>query len=189
MQDILSTLQRHINAQFTDEMGQPMSAQSARAIHRFSEDIKGANEFIGALQSASIALKKLLKLAQSVDIQSQDIQIAQVKSAMQEIINNTSFMGVKLFDTQLHTHLNTKTYTITIDNPMSLCESTSHTPSCANTPMDSFISYVEEKTNEITQMLLDLSEALIEPTNPKQENGYNFEEFNPQAFTQMVKGR
>ena len=47
----------------------------------------------------------------------------------------------------------------------------------------------EEKTNEITQMLLDLSEALIEPTNPKQENGYNFEEFNPQAFTQMFKGR
>ncbi|MCX2716280.1 flagellar FLiS export co-chaperone [Helicobacter sp. MIT 21-1697] len=189
MQDILSTLHRHINTQFTEEMGQSIPMPSAKAIHRFSEDIKGANEFIGALQSASVALKKILKLAQSVDIQSQEIQIAQVKSAMQEIIDNTSFMGVKLFGTQLHTHLHTKTYTITIENPMPLCEGTSHTSSCANPSMDTLISYVEEKANEITQMLLDLSEALSEPTNAKQENSYNFEEFNPQAFAQMFKGR
>lgn len=63
-----------------------------------------------------------------------------------------------------------------------------------NTALDTqeaFIAYIEEKSQEITQLLLALSDALVESsTQPNtQSNGnYNFNEFNAKAFSQMLKG-
>ncbi len=59
MADILSTFQKHINEHFDAQE----LVTSPSSIHKFGEDIKGANEFIGALQSASVSLKKILKIA------------------------------------------------------------------------------------------------------------------------------
>ncbi|MCH5313182.1 MAG: hypothetical protein J1E28_02105 [Helicobacter sp.] len=177
MQDMLSTFQKHIGVHFET----PRESYTAVAIHKFGEDIKGANEFIGALQSASSALKKILKIAQNTSVQ--DIQ--NIKASMQEIIENASFMGVGLFDTRLDTSLNGITYTLSVESPLSLCvlksaESLDAESSFVEVDMSAVVAYVEEKMQEISQMLMTLSDALTEP-NPV--------EFDPAQFAQMLKGR
>lgn len=170
MQDMLSTFQKHI--------GEPFPTQE-RSLHKFSEDIKGANEFIGALQSASVALKKILKNAQ--ENANQSVQ------AIQEIVQSASFMGVKLFDTHFSTRLNGKTYELSIDSPLPLIPQDIATESSADSvnPLCNLIAYVEDKSLEIAQMLICLSEALSEPS----QSQYDFNSFNPQAFAQMLKGK
>lgn len=191
--DILSTLQKHIGTlegvptqNLATQSGIHTSASmplSSVSIHKFGEDIKGANEFIGALQSASLKLKKLLNLAQSIDSQSQETQAIQVESSMQKLIDESSFMGVKLFDTELSTSLGGVSYSIVIDSPMPLITTQKHT-------MSDCISYLEEKSLEIAQMLLTLSEALTAPISPNaQDMAFDFENINAGALAQMFKGR
>ena len=198
--DILSTLQKHIGtlegafesmptqnlASSTQGSAhaKPLSSVplSSLSIHKFGEDIKGANEFIGALQSASLKLKKLLNLAQSLDSQSSIEQQNELKASMNELLDSASFMGVKLFGTSLSTSLGGKSYEIAMDNPMPLFN--------ANGSMSDFIAYVEEKSLEVAQMLLTLSEALTEPLTPKSaDSQFDFENVNAGALAQMFKGR
>lgn len=153
--DILSTLQKHIGV--IEDMPKHSKPCSSIHIHKFSEDMKGANEFIGALQSASVVLKKILKLAQSVDSQSESIQIAQ--SAIQELVTNASFMELPLFDSNLNATLNGTTYSLVIDNPMPLCADYLNA-------MNNLIAYTEEKILELNEMLSRFSEALTEPITP-----------------------
>lgn len=178
MQDIIATMQKHINKQFSqDSMPYTPCESTQQSIHKFSEDIKGANEFIGALQTANVACKKILKLAQNLPENN-------LLQDLQEIIDNSAFMGVKLFNTQLSTTLNATTYTFCIDNPMPLLQEKD-----SNT-QEAFIAYIEEKSQEITQLLLTLSDALVESTQSSTQTsgGYNFNEFNAKAFSQMLKG-
>ena len=188
--DILSTFQKHIGSiegmqDITPAVGQKTSESlSAKHIHRFGEDIKGANEFIGAMQSASVALKKILKLAQNIDLEhTQDLQISQAKGEIEQIIQNASFISVPLFDTELETRFNGEHYRSTIENPMPLFKTSQDIPT--------LIAYLEEKNNEITQMLLKLSDALTEPTfSPSsQTSQYDFNHFNAQDFTRLFKGQ
>ncbi|MDE7235648.1 flagellar FLiS export co-chaperone [Helicobacter japonicus] len=174
MQDMLSTFQKHIGAHFDA----PSEAYTKNAIHKFGEDIKGANEFIGALQSASVALRKILKIAKDTTIQ----DVCNIKASVQEVINNASFMGIELFDTRLDTTLNGITYTFVVENPLPLCKDTGNADSVEfqEIDMNPVISYVEEKLQEISQMLLALSETLTEPNPPA---------FNPAQFAQMLKGK
>lgn len=190
MRDMLSTFQKHIGKHHIDaafEVGSRIHTPSG--IHKFSEDIKGANEFIGALQSASVVLKKILKVAQSVNTQG----LHSVRSHIENIIANASFMGVALFDTQLDMHFNAKTYTFSIDNPLSLCPNVDSADSMESTcevDMSAFIGYVEEKGIEIAQILIEVSEAISEPSSEQYEQEqYSFDTFNPAQFTQMFKGR
>lgn len=184
MADILSTFQKHINEHFDAQE----LVTSPSSIHKFGEDIKGANEFIGALQSASVSLKKILKIAKDVSSQNMHQSIAD----MQEIVENASFMGIELFDTQLDMTLNAKSYTFIIENPLSLYPSI---PSCldyiSEVPeelnINVLIAYIEEKLREITEMLDTVSEALNEPMSSKEEH-YNFNEFSSSQFAQMLKG-
>ena len=146
--------------------------------HTFSEDMKGANEFIGALQTASIALKKILKNAQNTQ------QLIDSIQAIQDIVDSASFMGVKLFDTHFSTRLNGKTYALSIDSPMPLVPHIESSLTQSN-PLHNLIAYVEEKSLEIAQMLIALSDALTEPSPSE----YDFNSFNPQAFAQMMRGK
>lgn len=176
MQDIIATMQKHIDKQFSqDSTPYTLCESTQQSIHKFSEDIKGANEFIGALQTINAACKKILKLVQNLppDNLSQDLQ---------DIIENTAFMGVKLFRTQLNTTLNATSYTFCIDNPMPLFQQSKDSAT-----QEAFIAYIEEKSQEITQLLLALSDALVESSTQSSGN-YNFNEFNAKAFSQMLKG-
>lgn len=175
--DILSTLQKHVGV--LEDMPTYSKPYSSIHIHKFGEDMKGANEFIGALQSAHIALKKLLRLAQSVDSQSENIQIAQTKSAMQDVITNASFMGLPLFDSNLNATLNATNYSVIIDNPMPLLIDSQDS-------IHNFITYIEDKTLELNQILLAFSEALSEPIAPKDSN-YEFKEYSPKHFAHIFK--
>lgn len=186
--DILSTLQKHIGV--IEDMPKHTKPYSSIHIHKFSEDMKGANEFIGALQSASIVLKKILKLAKSVDLQSEPIQIAQTKSTIQELITHASFMDLPLFDSNLSATLNGTTYGLIIDNPMPLCAGVDSINAINN-----LIDYIEEKILELNEMLKSFSEALTEPIAPgnstnKSNSQYDlndFDEFKPEHFAQMFK--
>lgn len=173
MQNIIATMQKHqkdIEKQFSQD-------SNTQSIHKFSEDMKGANEFIGALQTANVACRKILKLAKDLSANS----LSQDSQDLQDIIENTAFMGVKLFNTQLSTTLNATSYTFCIDNPMPLLQADSNT--------QALIAYIEEKSQEITQLLLTLSDALIESSTPSASSeNYNFNEFNAKAFSQMLKG-
>ncbi|TLD81604.1 hypothetical protein LS68_000795 [Helicobacter sp. MIT 05-5293] len=187
--NILSTFQKHIGV--VEGMPDLVDAQTPRQttplstlhIHRFTEDMKGANEFIGTLQSATSALKKILKLAQSVDSEyAQPIEISQTKGEIKEITQSSCFMGVPLFDTEFSTKLNGESFHLIIDNPMPL----------ADKDLSSLVGYTEEKINEITQTLLQISDALTQPTfsprNPTMPE-YNFDECDKQNFTQLFKGK
>lgn len=178
MQDIIATMQKHINKQFSqDSIPYALSQIPQQSIHKFSEDMKGANEFIGALQTANVACKKILKLAKDLGANS----LSQDSQDLQDIIENTAFMGVKLFNTQLSTTLNATSYTFCIDNPMPLLQADSNT--------QALIAYINEKSQEITQLLLTLSDALVESSTPSTSSeNYNLNEFNAKAFSQILKG-
>ena len=178
MQNIIATMQKHINKQFSqDSIPYALSQIPQQSIHKFSEDMKGANEFIGALQTANVACKKILKLAKDLGANS----LSQDSQDLQDIIENTAFMGVKLFNTQLSTTLNATSYTFCIDNPMPLLQADSNT--------QALIAYINEKSQEITQLLLTLSDALVESSTPSTSSeNYNLNEFNAKAFSQILKG-
>lgn len=187
--DILSTLQKHIGV--IEDMPEHTKPYSSIHIHKFSEDMKGANEFIGALQSASVVLKKILKLAQSIDPQSEPIQIAQTKSTIQELITHASFMDLPLFDSNLNATINGTTYSLVIDNPMPLCEDCVDSINAIN----NLINYTEEKVIELNEMLSRFSEALTAPIAPgnsqnRSSSQYDlgdFNEFNPEHFARIYK--
>ncbi len=178
MQNIIATMQKHINKQFSqDSIPCALSQIPQQSIHKFSEDMKGANEFIGALQTANVACRKILKLAKDLGANS----LSQDSQDLQDIIENTAFMGVKLFNTQLSTTLNATSYTFCIDNPMPLLQ--------ADSNIQALIAYINEKSQEITQLLLTLSDALVESSTPSTSSeNYNFNEFNAKAFSQILKG-
>ena len=178
MQNIIATMQKHINKQFSqDSIPYALSQIPQQSIHKFSEDMKGANEFIGALQTANVACRKILKLAKDLGANS----LSQDSQDLQDIIENTAFMGVKLFNTQLSTTLNATSYTFCIDNPIPLLQ--------ADSNIQALIAYINEKSQEITQLLLTLSDALVESSTPSTSSeNYNLNEFNAKAFSQILKG-
>lgn len=185
MHDILSTFQKHIGAHFDGDMG----VQSKASIHRFSEDMKGANEFIGALQTASSTLRKILKLAQSVDSASEAPLIAKARGDIARLVEEAAFMGVKLFDSTLSTRMGGVEYTLSLDSPLPLLESHS-------TPFSALISYVEEKALEANQTLLTLSEALSAPNTRSTQSAQahipapeSTQDFSPAHLRQLFKGQ
>ncbi len=185
MQDILSTFQKHIGAQFNPQ-DQEANIYTPSSIHKFGEDIKGANEFIGTLQSASLTLKKILKIAQSASIQDLYIKKANIK----DVIDNASFMGMSLFDTEFNMTFNSKSYLCIIENPLLLCPNDTAIEldsQEAQEPMNALIAYTEDKLQEISHILVEISEALVAPSTPASREEYNFEDFSPSQFTQMFK--
>ncbi|WP_300896706.1 flagellar FLiS export co-chaperone [uncultured Helicobacter sp.] len=171
MQDILSTFQKHIGAQFNPQ-DQEANIYTPSSIHKFGENIKGANEFIGTLQSASI----------------QDLYIK--KANIKDVIDNASFMGMSLFDTEFNMTFNSKSYLCVIENPLLLCPNDTAIEldsQEAQEPMNALIAYTEDKLQEISHILVEISEALVAPSTPASREEYNFEDFSPSQFTQMFK--
>lgn len=183
MQDIIATMQKHINNQFQANIPSLASkikstqnphisannSATKSSIVRFGEDIKGANEFIGALQSASVAIRKLLNITKNAE-SSQNIT-----QNLQEIVDSASFMGFKLFGAELSTQLNAKHYTMHLENPLSLYNATDSS---------AFVGFLDEKIKDINALLLELSEALSAPKS----QAHNFNHFDKQAFRDMLKG-
>lgn len=156
---------------------------SQQANKRFGEDIKGVNEFIGALQSVQIVLVKILKIAQGCLYDATDLQQAQISeseltskkslatSEIASLVAEAQFLGTPLFDTNLSANVNGTQQSICFTSPLSLAPD-----------FHALSAYVQEKQEESMQLLLLLSEALSTPSNAR------FENVDTNALAFMLKG-
>lgn len=143
----------------------------------FGEDSKGLNEFIGALQITNISLAKILKEIESCELEDcvspEQLEALQKSACMRidEIIQNTKFMGTLLFDTPLSAKVSGSVRGICFENPLSL----SHDFSAMK-------GFIEDKRAESNDLLLELSEALLAPTDTR------FESVDSTKLANMFKG-
>lgn len=132
----------------------------------FAKTAKGANEYIGALQTASSTLKKIDNaIAEGAD----DAQV-------RELAANSKFLGNTLFDKNLIVSIGKNDFSLTLQNPASL-------------PQSERKDYIATTRNEISYTLSKVSEAITSPEAtpnvPINGQEYNFEEFDAEAFKKM----
>ena len=145
--DLLATLKKHI--QDIDGTDFEVPSKVGNKIVSFGEDMKSANEFIGALQVLSIALKKCINKAHLVD-GAENLDVLKENTALfiREIISNCSFMGNALFDASLCIELGSESVEFSISTPESFLE---------KYDFESIVGYFEDKQEEIKQNLALIS--------------------------------
>lgn len=145
--DLLATLKKHI--QDIDGTDFEVPSKVGNKIVSFGEDMKSANEFIGALQVLSIALKKCINKAHLVDgAENLDVLKENTVLSIREIISNCSFMGNALFDASLCIELGSESVEFSISTPESFLE---------KYDFESIVGYFEDKQEEIKQNLALIS--------------------------------
>lgn len=155
-------------------------------IEAFSRDIKGANEFIGALQNADVALKKMQKegenlawIGQSLHdplmdsetkgaLESQSKESLEVISALAQ---NSTFMGKKLFERELVSEVSGIRFSLSLQNPAALGTEAG--------------DYITAKRSEISEKISMVSEVISASATTENPNNYNFDEFDPSAFMKL----
>ncbi|CAJ99947.1 flagellar FLiS export co-chaperone [Helicobacter acinonychis] len=148
--DILKTLQKHLGGIEVGDF-KTNAINKSQQIAKFSRDMKNINESVGALQVLQIACKKLFN--KSMGLEDKDaLQVSMTKQELQEIVENCQFLASPLFDTQLNIAINDEIFSIIVDSPLHLLENASE-----------FQAYLEEKLNEIKELLAYLSESLSNP--------------------------
>lgn len=172
-EDILATFKKHIDG--IDNKN--MQNMSKYQIHRFSENIKGINEFIGAAQSISIKILKIKNLAEKInyidellDAPSNNLeQLKQNKisnkSSIENIIQDATFMGIQLFDTELSCIINGKEIKLNIKNPMQYID-------------NNIIEYCQEVQNEISTILSTISNLMASDFNQDINNTHQKDTLN-----------
>ncbi|WP_033754250.1 flagellar FLiS export co-chaperone [Helicobacter pylori] len=148
--DILKTLQKHLGDVEVSDF-KTNAINKSQQIAKFNRDMKNINESVGALQVLQIACKKLSN--KSMGLEDKDaLQASIAKQELQEIVENCQFLTSPLFDAQLNIAINDEVFSIIVDNPLHLLENA-----------DEFQAYLEEKLNEIKELLGYLSESLSNP--------------------------
>ncbi|PAF54362.1 hypothetical protein BKH42_00130 [Helicobacter sp. 13S00482-2] len=150
--DLLDTFKKHLNG-IDDSHKLNLSGNcfnKERKIHKFGEDMKSANEFIGALQILDNALSKLLVQIQVILIDDEfkdgDFKSLEgiVFKEISEIVEKCSFMGTPLFGNTLSIFVDTQEIVIEIFNPLDFLENGGYENVC---------SYLEDKKAEIADCL------------------------------------
>lgn len=126
-------------------------------IEAFTRGVKGANEYIGALQSADVTLKKMSK--------------SENTEAMSALAEASSFMGKKLFDRELVNEIGSERFSLTLRNPAPFGEEAKE--------------YITQKRGEISGLLAKVSDAISNSNRVENPNNYNFEEFDANAFMKL----
>ncbi|WQV07509.1 flagellar FLiS export co-chaperone [Helicobacter pylori] len=148
--DILKTLQKHLGDVEVSDF-KTNAINKSQQIAKFNRDMKNINESVGALQVLQIACKKLSN--KSMGLEDKDaLQASITKQELQEIVENCQFLASPLFNTQLNIAINDEVFSIIVDNPLHLLENAGE-----------FQAYLEEKLNEIKELLAYLSESLSNP--------------------------
>ncbi len=177
--DVLQTLKKHLKD--VDESGFQADClkKSKLKIHQFGEDIKSANEFIGALQVLDITLKKILLEARKMD--EDFLQTKQQDQAVifkiEQYVTTCSFMGMELFDCTMSTDFGKKHMSFEISSPMEFV---------AQGDFASVIGYLEDKREEIKQKLCAIHAIISEDGDekPSYEQDYS-QSFSPKDFLKM----
>ncbi len=155
--DILKTLQKHLGDVETSDF-KTNAIEKSQQIAQFSRDMKNINESVGALQVLQIACKKLFN--KSMGLEDKDaLQASIIKQELREIVENCQFLASPLFDTQLNITINDEIFSMVVVNPLDLLENAGE-----------FQAYLEEKLNEIKELLGYLSESLSNPFMPSFSN-------------------
>lgn len=126
-------------------------------IEAFAQGVKGANEYIGALQSADIALKKMSNLDDAHE--------------MNKVAQSSSFMGKKLFDKELINEVGGERFSLALRDPSLLGNEAKE--------------YVAQKREEISGLLARVSSAISNSNRVENPNNYNFEEFDANTFMKL----
>lgn len=116
--------------------------------------INDANDFIGALQILSSALKKIHKNIQErieQNLNNDDIQKRMLDANSAQIIQNCSFMGKALFDTTLSAYIKTTLFSFNIQNPLLVLE---------NSDYNGVLAYIEDKKEELDTLLENVANAI-----------------------------
>ncbi|GAA9870790.1 flagellar FLiS export co-chaperone [Helicobacter pylori] len=149
--DILKTLQKHLGDVETSDF-KTNAIEKSQQIAKFSRDMKNINESVGALQVLQIACKKLFNKSMGLEDKEDALQASIIKQELREIVENCQFLASPLFDTQLNIAINDEIFSMIVDNPLDLLENAGE-----------FQAYLEEKLNEIKELLGYLSESLSNP--------------------------
>ncbi|PAF43814.1 flagellar FLiS export co-chaperone [Helicobacter sp. 11S03491-1] len=184
--DVLATFKKHLEGMDKPkEVGVHTNIwNKTTKIHQFGEDMKSANEFIGAMQILNIAIKKLIACSQKMLIDNIDENIkdtsyghlkGMVSKEMNEIIEKCTFMGNALIDVNLSIQSESKAIEFEISNPMPLFEREEY---------ESVIAYLEDKIEDL-QYSLELVSAKISSQNifdASVSNTPSYEHFNSKDF-------
>lgn len=167
--DILETFKKHLGkaGELEDFNSKEMDTSlqfldKTSKIKQFGEDMKSANEFIGAVQTLDFIIKKLIDQVQGMSIvdkmkcsgvdEARDCDFRILKSIVSkellETMEKCVFMGTNLFDTTLCMPCQSGDISIEVPNPMPLFESENY---------KDFIFYLEDKSLELQQCLVLVS--------------------------------
>ena len=129
--DILATLKKHIDSGVIEPMPKEVTKTQ---IHKFGENMKGINEFIGAVQMLSLNLNKVKNLSEKIEwindlLAQEDNENTASMLRMQKnahianikyVCGEAKFLGVNLFGTSLSCVANGKEFSTNVENPLEL---------------------------------------------------------------------
>lgn len=155
--NFLESLKKHIDSGIIEPM--PRTITKAQ-IHNFGENMKGINEFIGAIQVLSLNVAKIKNLSEKIEwinellkSESNENTITMLTMQKNAHISNikyvselTKFLGVSLFDTKLSCAVNGKIFSISVENPLSI--------------KDNMFQFCTQKLDELENLINSLNHSL-----------------------------
>ncbi|WP_158654725.1 MULTISPECIES: flagellar FLiS export co-chaperone [unclassified Helicobacter] len=172
--EILNTLKKHLKDIEGTDFESIGATHSKNKILKFGEDIKSANEFIGALQVLDITIRKIIAEARKIDTELLEdaVQLNCTTFNIEQLIQKCSFMGKGLFDVTMATTMGDCEIELEVASPLNFA---------LQKDFDSLIQYLEDKREEIKQKLALISQNIS--NSKKEDNAYH------QDFSQDFKAK
>ncbi|WP_221272297.1 MULTISPECIES: flagellar FLiS export co-chaperone [unclassified Helicobacter] len=163
-QDILQALQKHLGAIDTQSLEILDTQHKTHKIEKFSHEIKGINEGIGALQSLQIACQKILKL-ETLNAES-----------VQELVQKAQFMGKALFNSTLSINLGESMLKLNAPSPLDLLSQGADLKAA-----------LQESLEQIKQALNTIQESVSQKQVFKKPPTLNTPSFNKDVLLDLMK--
>ncbi|MDO7252848.1 flagellar FLiS export co-chaperone [Helicobacter cappadocius] len=184
--DLLATFKKHLEG--IDDSCRVNVSESCfnkeRKIHKFGEDMKSANEFIGALQILDNALAKLIVQIQIVLVddhfKDSDFKSLEgiVLKEINEIVQKCSFMGTLLFGSTLSVFSGKEEIIVEVFNPLDFFDNGGYENVCA---------YLEDKRAELDNCLKLVSAKISgqQIFGSDSSDAVSYDNFNAKDFLKM----
>ncbi len=171
-QNMLEALQKHLGVIDTQSLEILDTQQKSAKIDKFSREIKGINESIGALQTLQIACQKLLKLIPTLG------QDSNTEPQMQEVVQKAQFLGQALFGGSLVISLESESLEVQVANPLELLE----------TQGAGYLSaYLHDRLEIIKQALGKIQESVSQKQVFSKPPTLNTPSFSKEALLGLMK--